>query len=305
MFFKEIAIVAAIALAVSGYWTSAKLKDREPPQVVMTSPTANATVSGIITIVANPTDNVGIDTVQMLIDGVNVGPQLTAPPYEVLWDTSRVFDGLHSVSAYVTDTRGNFAQAPFVMVRASNNKPFVSTPPANLRLWTLGREQDPSPLAVVLGTYEDPPVDVCCVRFGIYKDASKQVPVNQDTDRHFFLDGDAMPGTRTYYVYAKYGGSQSSTFSQPATKTITIDHGTPLDVVEVGSTIYISGSTTVHSKPSTASNTVIGSQENSIGTVIGGPETVRRKTMWQVDFETGADGWIQDTLGLYAIFEIN
>ncbi len=305
MFFKEIAIVAAIALAVTGYWTSARLKDNEPPQVVITSPVANATVSGITAVVANPTDNVAIGTVQMLIDGVNVGPQLTAPPYEVLWDTSRVFDGLHSVSSYVTDTKGNFAQAPNVMVRASNNKPFVSTPPSNLRLWAMGREQDPSPLATVLGTYEDPPVDVCCVRFGIYRDASKQQPVNQDTDRYFFLDGSAMPGTRTYYVFAKYGGSQSSTFSQPATKTITIDHGTPLDVVQVGSHIFYSGSTPVHSKPSTANNTIIGTQDGNIGVVIGGPETVRRKTMWQVDFETGADGWIQDTLGLYAIFELN
>src|SRR5205823_11866331 len=62
--------------------------DTTPPAVSITSPASGASVSGTVTMTANASDNVGVVGVQFLLDGANVGAEVTAAPYSAPWDTT-------------------------------------------------------------------------------------------------------------------------------------------------------------------------------------------------------------------------
>src|SRR6185312_12963354 len=78
-----------------------------PPTVAITSPASNAQVSDIINVTADASDNVGVAGVQFLVDGVNSGPEDTAAPYALVWDTRVVANGAHTLRARARDPSGN------------------------------------------------------------------------------------------------------------------------------------------------------------------------------------------------------
>src|ERR1019366_5543139 len=101
-----------------------------PPVVSMTAPAAGATVSGsAVTVSATATDNVAVGSVQFLLDGSALGSAVTASPYQISWDSTKVANGSHQLSALATDTSGNKATSAVVTVTVSNT---VSPPPTGL-----------------------------------------------------------------------------------------------------------------------------------------------------------------------------
>lgn len=83
------------------------LKDILPPQVRITSPANGSAVSGMVSIMAEVSDNsFCIQQVQFGIDGA---PTSIAyfPPYTYLWNTNFEREGNHTISAYAEDCSGN------------------------------------------------------------------------------------------------------------------------------------------------------------------------------------------------------
>jgi fibronectin type 3 domain-containing protein len=79
-----------------------------PPTVSITSPTNGATVTGIVTLAASASDNVGVVGVQFKVDGSNLGAEVTTPPYSVTWDTSVLAAGTsHTLAAVARDAAAN------------------------------------------------------------------------------------------------------------------------------------------------------------------------------------------------------
>ena len=109
--------------------------DHTPPVVNMTAPTDGATVSNVVTLVAAATDDVHVAGVQFVVDGVNVGAQVTAAPYSINWNTQGVTNGSHTVTAVASDNSGNQATAPAITVMLSNIPPptISITAPTNLQ----------------------------------------------------------------------------------------------------------------------------------------------------------------------------
>jgi Bacterial Ig domain/Immunoglobulin domain len=95
--------------------------DTTPPTVSITSPTGGATVSAIVTVAANATDNVGVTAVQFLLDGANLGAALTTPPYTFAWDTTTAANGSHTLLAKASDAAGNVGTSIGVSVTVSNS----------------------------------------------------------------------------------------------------------------------------------------------------------------------------------------
>src|SRR5439155_16792099 len=81
----------AVTLATFSATNSAQI-DGTPPSVSITAPAAGATVSGTATVSADAADNVGVAGVQFAVDGVNLGAEITAPPYTVPWMTQGFTD---------------------------------------------------------------------------------------------------------------------------------------------------------------------------------------------------------------------
>ena len=94
--------------------------DTTLPVIAITSPLNNTTASGTVTLTAVASDNVGIAGVQFLLDGAKFGAENTTSPFHTLWNTMRVADGVHILSAIARDTSGNIAAATSVSITIAN-----------------------------------------------------------------------------------------------------------------------------------------------------------------------------------------
>ena len=112
--------------AVSGDLACSTPKDTTPPTVSITSPVANATLSGTLSVTANASDNVAVASVQFKVDGANTGAAISAAPYSYALDTTTLADGNHILTAVATDTSGNSTTSAGVAVKVNNAAPAPS-----------------------------------------------------------------------------------------------------------------------------------------------------------------------------------
>src|SRR5438552_3704451 len=115
----------ATSVAVAVTVSNGAPPDTTPPMVSITSPTSGASVSGTLTMTANASDNVGVVGVQFLLDGANVGAEVTAAPYSAPWDTTTASRGSHTLTAVARDAAGNHATSAPVSVTVVNASPIV------------------------------------------------------------------------------------------------------------------------------------------------------------------------------------
>lgn len=82
-----------------------------PPTITITNPAAGSVVSGTVTITGTAVDDVGIASVEVLVDGAPIGQPTPAADgtWTQLWDTTLYTDGPHSISAVATDTANQTA----------------------------------------------------------------------------------------------------------------------------------------------------------------------------------------------------
>jgi hypothetical protein len=100
-----------------------------PPAVSIISPTDGSTVTGTITITASAVDDNGVVQVQFLINGVNIGTDITpSDGWTMSWDTTTVSDGNTNIAIIATDTAGKTG-ADSIMVIVNNGGPVTDNPP--------------------------------------------------------------------------------------------------------------------------------------------------------------------------------
>jgi hypothetical protein len=94
-----------------------------PPTVSVTAPAAAADVSGTVTLTATATASstygLTISQVAFMVDGTVVGTASTSP-YSVMWNSTTVANGSHSVTAKATDSMGDTATSSAVDITVQN-----------------------------------------------------------------------------------------------------------------------------------------------------------------------------------------
>jgi hypothetical protein len=94
-----------------------------PPTVSISTPAANDTVSGTVTLTATAAAAsqymVTVASVAFLVDNASVGTVM-ASPYTFMWDSTKVTNGNHTITAKVTDSAGGNATSPGVVVNVQN-----------------------------------------------------------------------------------------------------------------------------------------------------------------------------------------
>jgi subtilisin family serine protease len=103
------------------------VRDTTPPTVSVTAPVAGATVSGMITVNINASDNVGVTKVEWYIDGSLAG-STTNTPASFSWKTTGASNGSHIVQAKAYDAAGNVGVSSLVTVTVQNA---LKAPPAS------------------------------------------------------------------------------------------------------------------------------------------------------------------------------
>jgi hypothetical protein len=73
-----------------------------------------------VTVTASASDDVGVTSVQLRLDGADLGPEDTSAPYSAAWDTTGVANGSHTLTAVARDAAGNATTSDPVTVTVSN-----------------------------------------------------------------------------------------------------------------------------------------------------------------------------------------
>jgi subtilisin family serine protease len=121
-------VVSVVARDAAGHETTTSasvtvLNDLQAPAVALTTPVEGATVSGVVSVLASSSDDVGVTGVQFKVDGVLVGTEDTAAPYEALWDTAAATAGSHTVTAVARDGAGHETATSVTVVVANDTAP--------------------------------------------------------------------------------------------------------------------------------------------------------------------------------------
>jgi hypothetical protein len=94
--------------------------DTTAPAVSLTAPAAGASLANTVTVSANATDAVGVQSVQFKLDGLDLGAADTTSPYSLSWDTKTAADGPHALTAVARDAAGNATTSAAVGVEVHN-----------------------------------------------------------------------------------------------------------------------------------------------------------------------------------------
>lgn len=105
--------------------------DTTAPLASIAAPLANGSVSGLVGVSVNASDNVGVARVDLTVNGTVVATD-TAAPYSFNWDSAGVASGMASLVAVAYDFAGNAGQSAAIAVNVANGVTTVSkdtTPP--------------------------------------------------------------------------------------------------------------------------------------------------------------------------------
>lgn len=101
--------------------------DTTVPTASISTPAGNATVSGIATITATATDNVGVTKVEFYVDGA-LAKTANGTPYSYAWSTGSVANGAHTVAVKAYDAAGNVGTATINVTVSNGDKQAPATP---------------------------------------------------------------------------------------------------------------------------------------------------------------------------------
>ena len=103
------------------------------PTVSITSPVANATISGTQTITATAASSgSSVAGVQFKVDGVNVGPEDTVAPYTTSWNTTTATNASHVLTAVARSNNGISTTSSSVNVTVNNTIVTPVAPTVNI-----------------------------------------------------------------------------------------------------------------------------------------------------------------------------
>jgi len=109
---------AAVAAAVAKRAPS----DTTAPAAAIGSPANGATVSGLVTVNVTATDNVGVNRVELKVNGSTVAVDQAAP-YQFSWDSAGTANGTATLVAVAYDLAGNAGASASVGVKVANAAP--------------------------------------------------------------------------------------------------------------------------------------------------------------------------------------
>ena len=117
--------------------------DKTPPTVSITSPGNGATVSGTINVLVAASDNVGIKSVSLSVDGAAVATS-AASPFTNSWNSGSVANGTHTLIATAADAAGNTSTSSIQVTVNNSSGADLTSPTVSITAPTNGAAFDPN-----------------------------------------------------------------------------------------------------------------------------------------------------------------
>jgi hypothetical protein len=112
-------LLALLACGGGSSTTGVTPPDTNAPTVTVTEP-GPVTLSGPITLSASAEDDRGVSGVRFRVDQQDVAPEDPAAPYDEVWNSRGVANGVHFIDAVARDEAGNSATSAPVRVKVDN-----------------------------------------------------------------------------------------------------------------------------------------------------------------------------------------
>ena len=139
--------------------------DTTPPTVSINSPSSGATASSTVSVQVAASDNIGVASVTLSVDGALIGSD-TAAPYVFSWNTTTASNGSHTLTATASDQAGNTAST-LTVVNVSNAAPDITSPTVSITAPTNGTAVSGNVSVLVNATD-----NLAVVKLGLYVDGA-------------------------------------------------------------------------------------------------------------------------------------
>jgi len=209
--------------------------DTTPPTTSITSPSANATVSGTITVSATASDDVGVVKVELYADSV-LQTADTSLPYVFTLNTATLTNGTHSLSTKAYDAAGNVGTSPAVSVTVNNAAANNATTTTNtttttsVATTTTSATQPAAPTSLIATAISSTEVDLSWTApasgggsitgYRIFRDGHP-FDVSTGANTTYSDTTQVVAGTTYSYTIAAYSSTLANTGPQSASASAT------------------------------------------------------------------------------------
>jgi uncharacterized protein YgiM (DUF1202 family) len=267
--------------------------DTVPPTISITSPTSSQTLSGVVTVSADASDNIGVAKVYFYIDGIYKSAVfLSSPPflptvYSFDWDSSNAVNASHTVAAMAYDGAGNIGTSAAVTIRTSN----VDSIPPVVRI---NSPENGKTVNGVVGVSVSATDNVAVASISLLVDGTPIGPAATSSYRTFIWDTNLT--TNANHTLVATATDASGNVGTSATVTVGVNNPPPSTKFSIGDRVIATSSVYVRPIPSPYFLYPLGTQfMGSMGTVIGGPEYSDKFYWWKVSFDSGFTGWVAES----------
>jgi Tol biopolymer transport system component len=101
--------------------------DNTPPTITITHPSPNSVASEIFTITCMAYDNIGLEKVELWIDGLSTGLEDYTEPYSFDWNTTQLDDKIYTVVARAVDESGNITDSSPLSLEVNNRDSYPTS----------------------------------------------------------------------------------------------------------------------------------------------------------------------------------
>ena len=157
-----------------------------PPAIEITSPANGTTLSGVVTVSANATDDKGVAKVMFYIDN-NLVAEDTASPYTYSWNLANYTNGTHSVKAVAVDTIGQ-SSLPSTISVTGGEKQDLEKPTINVTAPVNGQSISGTSVTLMANAFDN--IGVARVEFFL-----NNVKVGEDLSAPYEVSASIVEGS--------------------------------------------------------------------------------------------------------------
>ncbi len=170
------------------------IEDNTPPTIAILHPTGGSTVSGTVDILADPADNIGIQRLELFIDG-QLFDTITQSPWKFSWDVSNLpNNSSHNIFIIAYDTGQNKTTSPIITVTVQSNNDEDNTPPSINIIYPVSGSEFSEGTIVTIRTDIQDESEIERVEFyidGELLNTTTSTPYSYDWDTNGYGDGNS------------------------------------------------------------------------------------------------------------------
>ena len=206
------------AAAIQGVLGTTTTVDTQAPTASISAPLANASVSGLVVVNVGATDNVGVAKVELRVNGATVATD-TLAPYSFTWDSTKVANGMATLTAVAYDAAGNSAASAPVSVNVANATVItVDTTPPTVKLLSPGAGSIKGKGSVTISTSATDNLGPAGITQTLYIDGALVATVTGGSLSYSWSMNRVAAGTHTIKIVATDAARNASSASVQVTK---------------------------------------------------------------------------------------